>query len=319
MGYFRRTMIDDEFITTSDATYFLRLVALVIETEEQYDAIDILKYPFDKVTWSLLGVSCGILALINAFQRSACKENYFQILETVIGVSTNSVPSGMARRICFVLWLLSTFLLRSIYQSLLFYVYSTHFYKVLPVSLNILAAAGFKTISTEFSRNIVVNVAQIANGRLPLITLNNSDEMEPIRYLKNNPEENVIALTTMDFVFVYLSNEMEEGKGVQALKLKVYPETGFHFTKHSYLIDSFNDYISRFHQAGLLNNWKHWTIYDYKVSEKANKAGVESDLIFSLNQLIGFFYFILFVHLTSFVVFLLELLSVNIVWLRRYL
>lgn len=320
VGYFRRTINRDLIATPCFIIYYIPLVAVVLRQEDQYESIGILLFPFDRTTWFLLIISCGIFTIINGFQTKAYKVNSFQILEVLIGMATSRVPKGTPRRIRFVIWVLCAFILRSVYQSLLFYLYRTHFYKSPPITLDGLAAAGYKTVCTQFSSDFVLYVPQIIDQTLPLIILNSSNELDPLRYLERHPDANVIAMTVMDFVTYYVATEMDYRNALQILPINVnVQQIVFYFAKHSYLNQRINEYILRFQEAGFLEMWRDWTNYDYRVTRRDGDASIyDQELMVNLKQLNGFFFVIIFLHLIAIVVFVLEMLSTRYKWLNEF-
>lgn len=296
------------------------LVAIVLRRQDQYESIGILTFPFDKCTWALLGLSCAILTIMNYFQRNGENNlSSLQIFEVLIGSPTSNLPKDTSRRIRFLLWIFSCFILRTIYQSLLFYLYRIHFYKSPPTTLQGLADGSYTTICSKISSNFLLYVPQILDETLPLLVLNGSNEIEPLRYLERRPNENLAVISIMDFAVYYAAIEMDDRNALQVLPINVNDQQiVFYFTKHSYLIHRIDNCILRYHQAGLLEKWRQWTSNEFKVTKrKGHASNINNELWVDLNQLIGFYYVILFLHTISFVVFLLELLSKKFAGLKK--
>ncbi|KAM7350853.1 uncharacterized protein ACRADG_009289 [Cochliomyia hominivorax] len=323
VGYFRRTAERDQVATPSYVTYYLPLVAVILRKQSRHESLRIFTSPFDSFTWTLAILFYGFIILLNNVNLDPQKVNSFQIYEIIIGMSVVTVPKGFLNRINFLTVLLSSFFIRSVYQSLLFYIFRTYFFKSTPISLQGLVDNGYKAVCTEMSLSFLENVPQIQDKSLPVITIYTANEMYPFYYLELYGEENYAAISIYDFALYYAIDILPVGEVLLIIPITVNDQQiSFYLAKHSYLVERFNDYILWFQQAGLLYKWKDWSYFDYRITKSSKKRSTSNEssvLMVNLNQLIGFYQVVLLLYFISFAIFLLELLSSRIKWLRRLL
>ncbi|XP_065365322.1 uncharacterized protein LOC135958345 [Calliphora vicina] len=199
LGFFRRTNKRDKIATPTYVTYYVPLIALILRKLATHESMDILTFPFDGVTWILMIVVYVIIGIINAVQTKQIKGSIFQTFEIIIGVTTKDVPKKTPTRIRFMTTILSSFILRSVYQSLLFFVFRSNFYIATPYTLNGLATEGYKVVSTELTMQFLLYVPEIENKTLPLIVTNSTSEMSPMRYVEYHRNESLVAISIIEF------------------------------------------------------------------------------------------------------------------------
>lgn len=320
LGFFRRTADRDKIATPTHVTYQIPLKPLILRKLASHESMGILTFAFDKTTWILMIVIYTVIGIINVIQTKQIKGGIFQTFEIIIGITIKDVPKKTSTRVRFMTTLLSSFILRSIYQSLLFHLFRTNFYQAPPVTLNGLAAEGYKVVSTELTMQFLLYVPQIENKTLPLIITNSSSEMSPMRYMEFHRNETLVAMTIIEFALRYTREELTFGTALRVLPIPIKDQQiGFYLAKHSYLIDRFNDYILRLHQSGLMDKWREWANLDYRVIRKrGSPTAYRSTLMISLKQFSGFIMLMIFLHVTSIVLFALELLSKKYVWLQKF-
>ncbi|KAM7347261.1 uncharacterized protein ACRADG_006883 [Cochliomyia hominivorax] len=318
LGYFRRTAERDKIATPSYVTYYLPLVAVILRKENSFESVGIFTFPFDKITWLLILAVYGLIVLLNTFNVRKRRVQNFQIFEVLIGMSLKILPKSSSKRIRFLTLILSSFILRTVYQSLLFHLFRTHFYKAPPVSIESLLANNYKAISTEMSFDFIRHVPQISDKSLPLILIQSSNELFPFVYIEINENENYAAISVEDFAIYYSIFILTYGHVLQILPINVnYQQICIYFVKHSYLVERFNNYILHFQQAGLLEKWKEWTLLGQQVDNKKSSTTYENALMVNLKQLTGIFIVMALLHIISLVCFVLEMLSKKCKYLKR--
>ncbi|KAM7348575.1 uncharacterized protein ACRADG_007849 [Cochliomyia hominivorax] len=319
MGYFRRTADRDKLATPTYVTYYIPISAVIFRKQVSHISMDILTFPFDKITWILLIVSYGLLAKIDYYCKNDIKLDIFQICKIFIGVPTPQTPKKPSTRIRYTSILLTSFILRSIYQSLLFLLFRTNFYQPPPLTLNDLVAANYQAVTTELTKEFLLHVPQIEDKSLPIISNNTIDELWPLGYMDRNRNESLVAMSVVEFVIRYVREYMSPGEALQILPMKVKDQQiGFYLSKHSYLSDRFDYFILHFHQAGLLNKWREWTNIRYKAVKKPLSTAYGDALIISIKQLAGFLLLVILLNVLSLVVFILELLSLKYKWIQKF-
>lgn len=311
MGYFRRTTARDKIATPSYVTYYLPFVAVILRKEAQIGSLEILTFPFDKPTWALAVAVYFISLLLNLlFVKNRIVKN-FQIYQISLGIPVKFVARGAVKRVRFFIMLFYTFILRTVYQCLLFHLFRTHFYEAPPITMEGLIENRYKAICTEISLRYLVDVPHIQNRSLPLSVVYNSNELLPLYHLERNPDKNLVALTNFEFTKFYAVAILGMGNALQLLPISVNEQQiGFYFVKHSYLVDNFNFYILSFQQAGLLDKWKERYSMEYLVSKTSgHETAYEHVLLINLKHLKAFFVLMCSLHLLAAVLFGIEVLS----------
>ena len=279
--------------------------------------MDMLTFPFDTITWILIVIVYSTIGVFNIQQKHKIKNGFFQIFEIIIGIPIPYVPRKTSRRIGLITTLLSSFILRSVYQSLLFFLFRTNFYQSTPITIEGLAESGYKAVATDLTSQFLNFVPQIDDNSLPLIVINNTSEMYPLRYLVHHRNESLVAMSIMEFAIHYVRKELPSGEALHILPINVKDQQiGFYLPKHSYLSDRFNTHILSLHQSGLLLKWKEWINYENQVQTGSSKS-YDNTLMVNLNQLFGFLILIIFLLCMSICLFVLELLSKKCKCLRR--
>lgn len=317
LSYFRRTTERDIIGTPTFVTYFMPIVAFILRKKIEHESIDMLTFPFDTITWLLIVVVYSTIGIFNIYHTRGVRNGFFQIFEIIIGIPIPNVPHRTSKRIRFMTTLISSFILRSVYQSLLFFLFRTNFYQSTPLTIEGLAESGYKAVATDLTSKFLSFVPQIDDNSLPLIVINNTSEMYPLRYLLQHRNENLVAMSIMEFAIHYVRNELPRGEALHILPINVKDQQiGFYLPKHSYLIDRFNTYILRLHQSGLLLKWKEWINYENEV-QRSSSNRYDDTLMVNLNQLFGFLFLIIFLLFVSLVLFVMELLSLKYKCLQR--
>lgn len=321
MGYFRRTAIRDRIATSTYVTYYLSLVAVILRKQSKYESLGIFTFPFDNTTWGLIILLYCIIILLNNLNTERIKVNNFHIYEVLIGMSVHKVPKASTKRITFLTALLSSFFIRSVYQSLLFFLFRTHFYKAPPDSIDGLMTDGYQVVGTEMSLQFVGNIPQIQDKSLHVNVIYSPNEMHPLYYLELHRDENYAAISIIDFAVYYAKEILPAGEMLQILPINVNDQQiGYYLAKHSYLVERFNSYILWFQQAGLLLKWKEWTTFEHQVIKRRDTSFTSYETMFmvNLNQLLGFFLVMILLYITAFLLFILELLSQKVKFLQIF-
>ena len=319
MGYFRRTAARDQVATASYVTYYLPFIAVTLRKKTHFGSMAILSFPFDKPTWILMLLLYVCIALINLFNVKNRIVEISQIHQIILGLPVNNVPEMSSKRIRFLTMLLTTFILRSVYQSLLFHLFRTHFYETPPLTMEGLIENRYNAVCSELSVRFLLDVPQIKNKSLPLIVIYNANEMFPLYFLELNKDKKFVAITNFEFTMFYSLTILSFDNALQLLPINVNEQQiGFYFVKHSYLVDRFNEYILTFQQAGLLLKWKEWYNFEYFVTTTKSVTAYDKVLLINLEHLLGFFTVMLLLHALAAVLFGLEMLSKRLKWLQRF-
>ena len=313
LGVFRITTERNAVATPTIVTYNVPIIPLVLRKLSKHKSIGLLTFPFDHSTWLLMILVYSAIAILNVFESKDIKTGIFQTFEIVIGSAVKTLPIKSSSRLRVITTIVTSFILRSVYQSLLFYIFRTNFYQILPYSLKGLGDEGYKAVATDVTAKFLLQIPEMANNTLPLIITNSSSEMSPFRYMEFHRDELLVTMSIVEFGLRYVEEELAFGSALRLLPVKVTDQQiVFYLPKHSYLIDRFNDYILRLDAAGLLVMWKKWTNADFKVSRRTvSHNEYNSALIINLKHFSGFLTLMAILHMTSIVFFVVEMLSIK--------
>lgn len=228
-------------------------------------------YAFDANVWICVFLSCLLLILINSIKRNFTSLTNLQIFEILMGVSTHSLPQTNCRRMKFLTWIWSAFILRSVYQSLIFCLYSRQFYEVLPTSLGDLVAGGYKIVCVYKSSHFIKGIPLLLKENLNITILRDDNEIKSLHYLEQHDERLYAAVTAKEIVYYYTSKE-EHRKKLSVLPFNInIQQTTIYLPKHSFLVNEFNDIILRIYAAGLFKIWRSLSV-DLRFSRQRSKA-----------------------------------------------
>ena len=313
LGVFRVTTERNAVATPTIVTYNVPIIPFVLRKLSTRKSIGLLSFPFDHSTWLLLIVVYSAIGILNVIETKDIKSGIFHTFEIVIGSAVKTSPTKSSSRLRFITTIVSSFILRSVYQSLLFYIFRINFYLTPPYSLKGLGDEGYKALATNVTATFLLQIPELANNTLPLIITNSSSEMSPFRYMEFHRDELLVTMSTVEFGLRYVEEELAYGAALRLLPHTITDQQiGFYLPKHSYLIDRFNDYILRLNAAGLLEIWKKWTNADFKVTRRTVSRGeYNSAMIINLKHFSGFLTLMAILHMTSIVLFVVEMLSIK--------
>lgn len=318
MGYFRRTAARDEMATPSIVTYNIPIVGIVLRKPKKNIALGMIAYPFDNTTWIIMLIVYATIGIQNCFGNACGKGGILLVFEIIIGISVKNLPKANAIRISFLTLVLSAFIFRSFYQSLLFFLFRSNYYQAIPTALEDLAANGYKALVTALSMQFMHHVPQIANKSLTTIVFDTTDDMILLRYLYEHGSESLVAMSIEEFAMRFVREELPPGNALFIMPMNVKDQQiAFYYLKHSYLGERFDIYFGYFQQAGLLVKWREWTISNYQISQIRSSASNADAIMVSMKQLLGFLLLIGLMNTTALLLFGLELLSRKYLYLQR--
>ncbi|XP_058978071.1 uncharacterized protein LOC131802241 [Musca domestica] len=318
-GFFRRTPERDDLATSTYVTFSVPLAAVVVRRESGHESLNVLIFPFDMPTWVLLIISSLILIIINYFrQKNVRSASTWQIIESLLGLPSVRIPERLSPRVTFIIWMLSTFVLRLVYQSILFFLYRTQFYRQPPTTVIDFAVSGYRAVCTQPTAPLLTYIPQFMDNSLPLIVLNTTDEMAPLRYIDKNSHENLVAITVRDFVFYYVHTELSRSKVFILMQMSLNDQKiTFYVPKHSYLAERLENCILGYHQMGFMELWRKLTYESFRISQSSYSTKYEAALLVNLRQIMSFIYLVVFLQSASIVIFVLELLSKKFDFLKK--
>lgn len=212
-------------------------------------------------------------------------------------------------------WIWGTFLLRSIYSGLLYYIFSNDIHHKLPLNLGDATNQNYISVLNRFTFYDVANIPfyhDRSRHNLQPIILNSSDELAAIKYVEENLSRNLYAVISKEFLMHYAQ---ESGK---VALFYVIPETvmkqqiTIYFTKHTILAYRFEKMIMDLKSSGL----QRYYIKRYFDSKTMMNSYKEGDKMIEQKDLLGIYVICGALQLLAVLTFLLELLSQKISKLR---
>lgn len=320
LGSFRYTLERTNVLTAALPYYQTYQIYGILSTSQLFTSLELLLYPFDVTTWYLLIVSMisGFLFTIlvtdgynySKFIRFAmgypplrnASMNMFRFL---FGQNIMQTPETNFARFTIVSYHVYSLLLRTVYQSLLFQSVKLNIYHEPPHTLTELIDQQCSLVMTEGTYDSVYTVPRIKQGIVDVLKIKNTSEESVFDFVENDNEERCLAVVTpKDFITYHTIKEQKRGL------FYVLPESIFaqhvtmYFSKHSFLINRFNELFMNLRSMGLIDFWAHQSL-DTSFLENIRESGFKP---INVENLDGILFICSVLILICLVVFLLELL-----------
>lgn len=314
MSYTRRSLELDRIGSSTVTVYHTTLVAVVIRNPYPLSSLKTLVFPFDTTVWICLLCSLLMTIAINQTQRHTNPFTNLNFAEILLGLSTLYRPQLKWHSLSVLTWLWSSLLLRSLYQSMIFYLYNFDIFENLPKSLDTLAEQGFTLICTRKTMTFVQKIPQVEENMLRTIVLNTTNEMYQLFYLDKISEGNYAAIVDKEIAKFFIDN-MAPKNNLKILPFTVNSiQTTIYLPKHSFLIEAINANILRFFAAGFQVVWK---LHNRSLENPNNEDSQRTISEMSFMHVISVLELTVILYFLSFVIFLLELYSKKSTFLQK--
>ncbi|XP_037813406.1 uncharacterized protein LOC119604699 [Lucilia sericata] len=271
LGSFRYTLERSTVLTAAVPYYQTFQIYGILTTTQLYTSLERLVYPFDNVTWIFLffSVQLGLLIafIIDYFYDKSLlirvaigspriRTQAINIMRLFMGQSLIQIPETHFSRFMIISWHVYGLLLRTAYQSLLFQLHKLNIYHEPPENLSDLINQQCILVMTEGTYDSVYTVPRIEQGYIDVIKLKNTSEQSSFFFLENDKKLRCLAVVSpKDFLTYHVITERKRGL------FYVLPETIFaqqitmYFSKHSFLINRFNELFMNLRSMGLIDFW----------------------------------------------------------------
>ena len=293
-------------------------VFTVLARREPWSSFEIIAYPFDFNIWFVLMVlllfilssthilmySCrNVLKFIYGFSSATLINT--NMIAIVLGQTAHSMPKRNFARYIFLMWILLTLILRSIYQGSLFDFLKSQKTLTLPDSTLELTERKYKLIVNMATGDSFSGVPIIRDKKIEVLIMNISDAGGyPI--LEANPDKRYVTGTPKDFLTYYVEQHNKYGV-FHVLKETIFAQQlCVYFTKHSYLVAPFNRILEFLGNFGLINFWAG-LLLDDRFLEKVDEINTAHTPL-TFTQLSGIVEICLYLYVLTIVVFLGEIL-----------
>lgn len=318
MGSFRCTLERSTALSPSATFYQTMQVFTVLAKRQPFQSFEILTYPFDIYIWTMWLMLTLILLLFTfIFERIHIPTLHFiydvrctssiniNIIATSLGQPAFNTlqPQRNFARYFTTMWALMTFLLRSTYQSSLYDFLNSDKTVQPPNTAAELAARKFTLIVNVATSDSFSGIPILRNKQLDLKIMNITDAGGyPI--LEANPDKNYATGTPRDFLVDYVNSYHKYGV------FHVLEETIFsqqlcvYFSKHSYLLPSFDRVLLNLRSFGLIDHWAR-QVFDDRFLEQTGEERIP--LALGISQLWSIFKTCLIIDLLAVMVFVVEI------------
>uniref|UniRef100_A0A182MZR6 Ionotropic glutamate receptor L-glutamate and glycine-binding domain-containing protein n=1 Tax=Anopheles dirus TaxID=7168 RepID=A0A182MZR6_9DIPT len=312
--------------------HYTSRVLFAVPQGRPYTGFEKLFRPFRVDVWAALGtVLVGVVAVVVALScgRRARALRAFVYgplvsmpllgaLYLLWGGVARHVPRRNFARSLFVIWLLFTFVLRTLYQgSLYLYLQRSATYPPL-ATLDDIKRSTLHYHMVNIAMRFFVDRPEIGPRArfVPpgLDTLGSLVAGMADRYTDR------VVVCPQDMVAYHNKLTKHAGRAIQVTRepITLFPVT-IYYPKKSFLTQAFDHEIRAISQSGLMDFWvRNYGDYDFEANRREPRTGGEPRKL-TVQHLVGAYELLVAAHLLATVVFLLELESVRVARLRRLL
>ncbi|XP_046802247.1 glutamate receptor ionotropic, NMDA 2C-like [Lucilia cuprina] len=314
LGSFRYTLERSTVLTAAVPYYQTHQIYAILTNMQLYTSLEILLYPFDKITWIILFLSL-LFGLFIAFvidhfyDKCLVNISTTDIFRFLMGQSLIQIPETIFARFMIIFWHIYGLLLRTAYQSLLFQLLKLNVYHEPPRTLADLINQQCILVMTEGTYDSVYTVNRIEQGFIDVIKLQNTSEQSSYFFVEYDKQDRCLAaVSSKDFLTYHIINEHKRGL-FYILPEKIFAQhITMYFSKHSFLINRFNQLFMNLRGMGLIDFWAHQSL-DTDYLQIKHKATFKS---INLSDIEGILIIWSVLLLVAVVVFFLEVVIFNI-------
>lgn len=308
-GYF---LIKERTVNTSVSTphIYTWFVVFLNNKGTKIPPIQILALPFRKWIWFYLALTCiiGIVSL-KIINKIHFLDGFFIMMALVLGEAIRT-PNRTSHRLNIAFWLIVSVILTSVYSSKFFSFLQTDLRFPPPNNfLDLLQSSYSKTfICNQYVKDRLSKIGRIKAERMVFKIIDGTIPIEEV--LKS--KEKVIGVCE-EKLYKYGVRSFPGRTYVLPNQFHPFFNT-FYFTKNSFLLKRFNEFISRMFSFGVM---KHWKAIHYK-SPQIKKVRT---LVRPLNsyEMRGIFEIILSVSAIAILIFCVEVLIGGSHDFKRYI
>lgn len=235
------------------------------------------------------------------------------MIACALGSPISREPKLTHSVLIFTSWLWYTFLIRTIYSGLLFYLFRNVVHTALPQSLDEAVNESYRGVMNLFTFNDITSIPFYKRSNHSSIVLNTKDEFIALRYIEKNTKENLYAVVSQEFLIYFTETYQKPGLFHVVPEIIMQQQLCIYLAKHSFLINQFDAEIMNIRAVGLIQFWaKHYIHSKYLTSKHMYQdAKIEQDDLWGIYMICSVCYLI------AILIFLLEILSLKLRGLRR--
>ncbi|KAI8124050.1 putative glutamate receptor [Lucilia cuprina] len=290
LGSFRQTK-QRRLVLTSSINYF-QTIWVVLTLSEAYilNSLETILFPFSDNTWYLLAftgfIAVVVVVIIKRLFRKTVRKHMdhvtLDVLAILVGMSAQYRPMFNTTRLLNAAWMIFSLIIRTFYQAMLFHLIRNHITRHMPQTLEELVKKNYSLIvnSPTFDAMRKVNLFR----SITFIITNDSNIEEPLNYLENLSLKQA-AHSAVAIPLILAQHYVEINKKPDVFKILPQKVIDFklcmYFTKHSFLIEQFDDILMMIKGFGLLKAWLNQEIDENYVKN----THLEANHIFGMKQL----------------------------------
>lgn len=298
---------------------------IVSSKTDAYDPFAKLLLPFDTEIWIILifififgNAIAYIVTYLNRHLQHLIlgrRNNTptYNMVVISLGGPVDKDPEIPFSRFLLMLWLLATFVLRVVYQGLMFHFIRNDLHKPPPGAIEDLVTNNYRILMSEVVHNDVIDLKKLYN----MAEILNTSEVEAFKMLRNpkdyGPQK--MAILTAHEYFGYYKLITPINYDFYVIPQKLFTQQlSIYMKKNSAFLKRFNLYIKNYIDEGLMNRWEDFLVYSGTSSRKISD---DRPRAMKISQLFGA-YRLLFLGLSgSLIVFIGEIsLFLLSIWYR---
>ncbi|XP_061400244.1 uncharacterized protein LOC133335966, partial [Musca vetustissima] len=316
-GYYRKRSITTELYTNTVPHFQSSVIGAIYLRPHVFNTFEVLAYPFHLQTWGVIILCVALILTVTRLIRLQHPKSMrtFSMLTTTFGLPIRENIEYRHSYLMLGPWIWGTFLLRSIYSGLLYYLFSNDIYNKLPLSLQDATNQHYISIMNHYTYFDVENIPfyrQRYRHNLQPIILNSSDEMIAIKYMEEHLNRKTYAVVSKEFLMYYTqeNDKIEMFYTIPETVMK--QQLSIYFAKHTYLARQFDITIRDMRSSGLLGYYMK-RYFDTRTSKNSQQV---KDKMIKQNDLLGIYLICGVLNMVAIFTFILEVLSRKVKKLR---
>lgn len=220
-----------------------------------------------------------------------------------LGGPVSRDPRVPFSRFLLMVWLLATFILRTIYQGLMYHFIRHDLHIAPPKTLQELQHSGYTVLMSEVVYNDIYDLKALRKNAV-LFNGSELDYFDMLRHPEQYDFGKMAILTAHEYFGYYRMLNQDVSDFYVVPEMLFTQQLSIYMTKNSIFLNRFNMYIKNYINEGIMNKWERYVIYEHH----KNNRGDERPKPMGLYQLYGALNLLTFCLGFCSCVFILELI-----------
>lgn len=304
-------------------------LGMVVPPGREYSSFEKLFRPLASDSWATIGsytmVAVVVITVLKfcsvqiqefVFGRGV-RTPYLNLFRILFGYEITPGPRRNFARFLFFSWMFLTYLIRTVYLGSLFLcLQNSHSYPPMG-TLDEIIASGANVYTIPPMLPLLESAPQIVQNKVRVLPLKRDTLSQHIKGMSENPSVKDVLLCSIDFAARHNKKYRRTGRSIAIARDMVASYSiAIYYPKRSILTHRFDHQIMQFQAAGLFTVWiNRYGDYDFFRKEIISKVPER----LSSKHLLGAYEIFAVMMLGCVVVFLIEIVSCEVPWLRRIL